>query len=124
MAAMLRKSVTRAPHWMAVAGPSMGALYRDGAALLVAPRGRPPRVGEVWVFCADDGEVYAHRVVARRRGAVVFAGDTNDFDDPPVAPVQLVGHAVAVLHDRTVRRLGRATGIAPVLRAWRRRLPA
>jgi hypothetical protein len=95
--AVLRRRAAADGLWVEARGGSMGRRYPPGTRLLVAPLGRSPRSGEVWVFVDTDGEVVAHRCVCRRDTATIwFRGDASIRFDTPVALERLVGRAVLV----------------------------
>lgn len=116
-ARLLRERARSTGLWLPVSGTSMGPRYPSGARVWVRFAGRPPRRGQVWAFCRQDGAVLVHRYLARRGGRLIFAGDAVPRADAPVPPDWLVG-LVIVLRDGTRSRLPRPRhAIVPLGRA-------
>lgn len=99
-ARLLRQRAASGELWLPITGSSMGRRYRDCARVLVTPLARPPRIGEVWVFCRDDAAILAHRFVRRRGDRFVFRGDARPSSDAPVPADRLVG-VVTLVDDGT-----------------------
>lgn len=85
------------PVELRVTGGSMRPLLVPGTILVVQPCGADDvRMGDVVVARATSGRVVAHRLVARDGDALVLRGDALEAPDPPIAPSDVLGRAVAV----------------------------
>jgi hypothetical protein len=116
-------------------GGSMRGTFSDGDLLRVVPLGRRGAVaGDVIVFRDAGGATVVHRVRAcARDGSLITQGDAHaSVDDLAVAPAQLIGRVVAVVHRRQpgmrprgrlarlVGQLYRGAAGQPWLRRWLR----
>jgi hypothetical protein len=92
-----------------VRGISMHPCLRDGDRVrVVAAATSDVRVGDIVVRVLTTGPV-VHRFVGwwrtRHGWRMLTKGDGAPLFDPPLAPAELVGRAVALLRDGQVRRL-------------------
>jgi Peptidase S24-like len=92
---------------LAVSGTSMRPLLREGDYLVIRPFDSPPRVGEVVVY-SRDGQLWAHRLLARSRDGsyLLTKGDARGRPDAPLSPRDLIGRAVAMERGGRVQELG------------------
>ena len=97
------------PLWLDASGQSMYPVLRDGNRVLLAPRERPPRVGDI-VLARFGQRLVLHRVSRISGANVILRGDASEQADPVVAGAQTVGVAVACDDGRGVR------GLTPTLR--------
>ena len=89
---------------------SMSPIIRVGDRLAIA-RSEPARRGSVVAYF-DGRRVLAHRLLQRRRGAMLLKGDGNRDPDPPVDGAGYCGVVIALS-----RRNGRTVDLTS--RAWR-----
>ena len=98
MARLLRDRAARG-LWIPVTGSSMAPHLIPPAEAWVVADAPTPRIGEIWAFVTDDGDLLVHRFLRPDRGTLVFAGDANRQADPPLRADRLVGRVAAVRSD-------------------------
>ncbi|MEM9467881.1 MAG: hypothetical protein AAGA90_21085 [Actinomycetota bacterium] len=109
-ARLLRGRLADGPLDLPVSGASMRGVIDSGATVEVRAGGTP-RIGEIWAFTADGGDVVVHRVRHVRSDGIVGRGAGNRTDDPPVGHDRLIGLVTAARHDGRTRRFGRVDRI-------------
>jgi hypothetical protein len=80
--------------WLEAAGASMYPSVRSGSRVLLAPRRRRPRRGDI-VLVRRGERLILHRVVRVRGGQVITQGDACRAADPAIPLSNAVGRAVA-----------------------------
>lgn len=122
-ARLLRERLGADGAWIEVTGASMLPTIRPPARVRVAPASTP-RLGEVWAFVDDDGELLAHRYLRTVGSRLRFKGDGNPAPDRLVARERLVGVVVEVtdpLASGAVRRRAARSAVDIVVFGLRRR---
>ena len=95
--------------WLDASGDSMYPVLRGGTRVLLAPRERAPRVGDI-VLARFGQRLVLHRVARIVGSNVILRGDASEQPDPAVAGAETIGVAVACADGRGVR------GLTPTLR--------
>ena len=105
------------PLWLDATGDSMYPAVRDGNRVLLAPRRRPPRTGDI-VLARFGQRLVLHRVTRLSGDQIVLQGDASEQPDPAVPATSTVGIAVACADTRGVRALTPTLrfGVAPFAR--------
>ena len=95
--------------WLDASGDSMYPVLRGGNRVLLAPRERAPRAGDI-VLARFGQRLVLHRVSRVVGSNVILRGDASEQPDPTVAGAETIGIAVACADGRGVR------GLTPTLR--------
>lgn len=92
------------PLWLDATGGSMYPVVRDGNRVLLAPRARRPRTGDI-VLARFGQRLVLHRVASVNEDRLQLRGDAAADPDPVVGVSDVIGLAVACEDDRGVRGL-------------------
>ena len=78
----------------------------DSGSVVEIHAARAPRVGEIWAFTDDSGNLVVHRVRHLRGDTVIARGSGNTLDDEPVEHQRLIGRVISATAGARTRRYG------------------
>ena len=104
-ARLLRGRLADGPLELPVSGSSMRGVIESGAIVDLSAADEP-RVGEIWAFVDDDGNLVVHRIRHVAPDQVVGRGSGNIRDDAPVRRHRLVGRVRTATTEHGPRTFG------------------
>lgn len=107
--------------WLEASGESMYPVVPSGSRVLVVPRRRAARPGDI-VLVRRGERLILHRVRSASGESLVTKGDACEAPDPPIVRMRAIGLAIACDDGRGVRPLAAAArwfGLLPLAR-WAR----